>query len=191
MAVDRPRLEAAVREMLAAAGEDPTREGLLDTPRRVATMYEELLCGINDDPGKHLSVTFTTTYDEIVMVKDIAFASLCEHHILPFTGKIHVAYIPGLDGRITGLSKLVRLVNGFARRLQVQERLTAQIADCMESVLAPRGVLVVIEAEHLCMSMRGVRIAGTTTITSAVRGLFRDQPATRSEALGLLRGSNS
>lgn len=188
MAVERARLEAAIRELLAAVGEDPEREGLLGTPARVAAMYEELFSGLGTDPGEHVSVTFAAEHDEMVMVRDISFSSLCEHHLVPFVGKAHVAYIPNTDGRITGLSKLVRLVDGFARRPQVQEKLTAQVADTLESVLAPRGVLVVIEAEHLCMSMRGVKRPGTTTITSAVRGLFRDQVATRAEAMGLLRG---
>jgi len=188
VSVDVPRVQQLVAELLAAIGEDPDREGLRDTPRRVAAMYEELFAGHSDDPDKHLTVTFAAEHDEIVMVRDIPFASLCEHHMVPFMGKAHVAYIPGDDGRITGLSKLARLVDVYARRLQVQERMTTQIADTIERVLEPRGVLVVVEAEHLCMSMRGVRKPGTLTITSAVRGLFRDDPRTRSEAMQFVHG---
>jgi len=169
-------------------GEDPGREGLLATPRRVAAMYEELFAGMDDDPERHLTVTFAADHDEMVMVRDIPFASLCEHHMVPFIGKVHVGYIPGEDGRVTGLSKLARLVDVYARRLQVQERMTTQIADTMEKVLLPRGVLVVVEAEHLCMSMRGVKKPGTLTITSAVRGLFRDDPRTRAEAMQYVHG---
>jgi GTP cyclohydrolase I len=188
MAVDVERVRAAVAEILDAIGEDPGRDGLRDTPRRVAAMYEELFSGLHDDPTRHLEVTFAAEHDEMVMVRDIPFASLCEHHLVPFLGRAHVAYIPAEDGRITGLSKLARLVDGFARRLQVQERMTTEIADALELVLQPRGVLVVIEAEHLCMSMRGVKKPGTTTITSSVRGLFRSDQATRAEAMGFIRG---
>jgi GTP cyclohydrolase IA len=188
MAVDVERVRAAVAEILDAIGEDPDRDGLKDTPRRVAAMYEELFSGLHDDPARHLEVTFAAEHDEMVMVRDIPFASLCEHHLVPFLGRAHVAYIPAEDGRITGLSKLARLVDGFARRLQVQERMTTEIADAIELVLQPRGVLVVIEAEHLCMSMRGVKKPGTTTITSSVRGLFRSDQATRAEAMGFIRG---
>jgi GTP cyclohydrolase IA len=188
MAVDVERVRAAVAEILDAIGEDPERDGLRDTPRRVAAMYEELFSGLHDDPTRHLEVTFAAEHDEMVMVRDIPFASLCEHHLVPFLGRAHVAYIPAEDGRITGLSKLARLVDGFARRLQVQERMTTEIADAIEGVLQPRGVLVVIEAEHLCMSMRGVKKPGTTTITSSVRGLFRSDQATRAEAMGFIRG---
>ena len=188
MSVDEERVQQLVGELLEAIGEDPDREGLRDTPRRVAAMYRELFAGHEGDPGAHLIVTFAAEHDEMVMVRDIPFASLCEHHMIPFVGKAHVAYIPGDDGRITGLSKLARLVDHFARRLQVQERMTTQIADCMEEVLEPRGVLVVVEAEHLCMSMRGVKKPGTLTITSAVRGLFRDDPRTRAEALQFVHG---
>jgi GTP cyclohydrolase I len=188
MTVDRARVEGLVAELLAAIGEDPGRDGLQATPGRVARMYEELFAGRDEDPGRHLTVTFAAEHDEMVMVRDIPFASLCEHHLVPFIGRAHVAYIPGDDGRITGLSKLARLVEAYARRLQVQERLTAQIADTMERVLAPRGVLVVVEAEHLCMAMRGVRKPGTTTITSAVRGLFRDDHRTRAEAMQFVHG---
>jgi GTP cyclohydrolase I len=186
--VDVERVEGLVAELLAAIGEDPARDGLQATPGRVARMYQELFSGVDEDPGRHLTVTFAAEHDEMVMVRDIPFASLCEHHLVPFIGRAHVAYIPGADGRITGLSKLARLVEAYARRLQVQERLTAQIADTMERVLAPRGVLVVVEAEHLCMAMRGVRKPGTTTITSAVRGLFRDDQRTRAEAMEFIRG---
>ncbi len=188
MPVDIPRAEQAVAELLAAIGEDPQREGLRDTPRRVAAMYEELFSGLVDDPSRHLTVTFAAEHDEMVMVRDIPFASLCEHHLVPFIGRAHVAYIPASDGRITGLSKLARLVDGFARRLQVQERMTTQIADAVERTLAPRGVLVVVEAEHLCMSMRGVKKPGTLTVTSAVRGLFRSDPSTRAEAMQFVHG---
>lgn len=172
--------------MLLAIGEDPDRDGLERTPARVADMYAEIFAGLTDDPGVHLGVTFAADHDEMVMVRDIDLVSMCEHHLAPFVGKAHVAYIPSDDGRITGLSKLARLVDGFARRPQVQERLTTQIADTLERVLKPRGVLVVIEAEHQCMSMRGVRKPGATTVTSAVRGLFRDNPATRAEAMAFI-----
>jgi GTP cyclohydrolase I len=188
VAVDVERVRLAVAEILSAIGEDPERDGLVDTPRRVAAMYEELFSGLADDPARHVAITFAEGHDEMVMVRDIPFASLCEHHLVPFLGKAHVAYIPGEDGRITGLSKLARLVDGYARRLQVQERMTTQIADAIESVLAPRGVLVVLEAEHLCMSMRGVKKPGTVTVTSAVRGLFRSDVATRAEAMQFVRG---
>jgi GTP cyclohydrolase I len=177
------RIEAAVREILAAIGEDPARDGLVDTPARVARMYEEIFSGLRETPDLHLAVTFEANHDEMVMVRDIPFASACEHHLVPFIGRAHVAYIPNDEGHITGLSKLARLVDAYARRPQVQERLTAQIADEIERTLDPRGVLVVIEAEHLCMSMRGVRKPGATTVTSAVRGLFRDSTATRFEAM--------
>jgi GTP cyclohydrolase IA len=184
--VDLDRIELAVREILLAIGEDPDRDGLLDTPKRVARMYEEIFSGLREDPGSHLSVMFEADHDEMVMVRDIPIYSVCEHHLLPWFGMAHVAYIPNDDGRITGLSKLARLVDGFSRRPQVQERLTTQVADCVEGVLAPRGVLVVVEAEHMCMSMRGVRKPGTTTVTSAVRGLMRDSPAARSEAMSFI-----
>jgi GTP cyclohydrolase I len=186
--VDRPRVERLVAELLEAIGEDPQREGLHATPRRVAAMYEELFSGLEDDPESYLTVTFAADHDEMVMVRDIPFASLCEHHMVPFIGKVHVGYIPNEDGRVTGLSKMARLVDVYARRLQVQERMTTQIADTMEKVLGPRGVLVVVEAEHLCISMRGVKKPGTLTITSAVRGLFRDDPRTRAEAMQYVHG---
>ena len=186
--VDLPRIEKAVREILEAIGEDPDRDGLQRTPERVARMYAEIFGGIDQDPSEELEVTFEAGHDEMVMVRDIPLYSACEHHLTPFIGKAHVAYIPNDDGRITGLSKLARLVDVYARRPQVQENLTTQIADTIERVLQPRGVLVVIEAEHLCMSMRGVRKPGTTTITSAVHGLFRSDPATRAEAMQLIHG---
>lgn len=186
MGVDLDRISAAVREILAAIGEDPDRDGLRDTPARVARMYAEVCAGLHESPGDHLATTFDAAHDEMVMVRDIAFSSICEHHLLPFLGKAHVAYIPGADGRITGLSKLARLVEGFSKRPQVQERLTSQVADELVARLSPRGVLVVIEAEHLCMSMRGVIKPGATTVTSAVRGVFREV-ATRAEAMSFLR----
>jgi GTP cyclohydrolase I len=185
--VDQPRIERAVREILEAIGEDPTRDGLLATPARVARMYAEICGGLHEDPDEHLQVTFDAGHDEMIMVRDIALYSICEHHLIPFLGKAHVAYIPGADGRITGLSKLARLVDSYARRPQVQERLTAQIADEIERTLGPRGVLVVVEAEHLCMSMRGVRKPGASTVTSSVRGLFRENVATRAEAMDFIR----
>ena len=184
--VDIDRLEKAVREILLAIGEDPDRDGLLRTPRRVAEMYAEVCSGLHEDPSQHLIVTFEANHDEMVLVRDIALYSLCEHHLAPFHGRAHVAYIPGDDGRITGLSKLARLVDGFAKRPQVQERLTTQIADAIVEVLQPRGAFVMIEAEHLCMSMRGVRKPGTLTLTSAVRGLFKDSAATRAEVMSLI-----
>jgi GTP cyclohydrolase I len=186
MSVDKARIEKAVREILEAIGEDPDRDGLVRTPLRIAEMYEEIFSGLHDDPSRHLTVTFEADHDEMVMVRDIAVTSLCEHHLVPFSGRAHVAYIPGADGRITGLSKIARLVDGFARRPQVQERLTTQIADALQSVLNPDGVFVVIEAEHMCMSMRGVKKPGSLTITSAVRGLFKTNAATRAEAMSLI-----
>jgi len=181
--VDRDRVEGLIRELLDAIGEDPQRPGLLETPRRVADMYAELFEGFDSDPGDHLRVTFEEGHDEMVMVRDIPFTSLCEHHLVPFTGLAHVAYLPGEEGRITGLSKMARLVEGYARRLQVQERMTTQIVEAMERVMQPRGSIVVLEAEHFCMSMRGVKKAGSTTVTSAVRGVFRNDAAYRAEAL--------
>ena len=186
--MDLPRIEKAVREILEAIGEDPDRDGLKDTPIRVARAYAEIASGLHEDPAGHLTVTFESSHDEMVMVRDIPLYSLCEHHLLPFTGTAHVAYIPGQDGRITGLSKIARLVEGYSRRPQVQEQLTVQIADAMERTLEPRGVMVIIEAEHLCMSMRGVQKAGSTTVTSAVRGLFRQNISTRQEAMRFVTG---
>ncbi|WP_456696999.1 GTP cyclohydrolase I FolE [Aeromicrobium sp. P5_D10] len=187
MTVDRPRAEAAIRELLFAVGEDPDREGLRDTPQRVAKSYEELLAGLDQDPDDVLTAVFEVGHDELVLVKDIELWSMCEHHLVPFFGKAHVGYIPTEGGRVTGLSKLARLVDVFARRPQVQERLTTQIADALVTHLEPRGAIVVLEAEHLCMAMRGVRKGGAKTITSAVRGQLRD-PATRAEAMGLITG---
>ncbi len=184
--VDRERIARAVREILEAVGEDPDRDGLVRTPARVAEMYAEVLSGLHEDPAAHLAVTFEANHDEMVMVKDIPIYSLCEHHLVPFHGQAHVAYIPGKDGRITGLSKLARLCDGYARRPQVQERLTTQVADALVEALEPRGVLVVMEAEHLCMGMRGVRKPGSITVTSAVRGIFKENASTRAEAMGLI-----
>ena len=186
--VDQPRVAAAVRELLLAVGEDPDRPGLRDTPARVARAYTEMFAGLWQEPGEILATTFDEDHDELVLVKDIPMYSICEHHLVPFHGVAHVGYIPGVDGRVTGLSKLARLVEVYARRPQVQERMTSQIADALFKVLEPRGVLVVIEAEHLCMAMRGVRKPGATTVTSAVRGIFRENPATRSEAMSLVLG---
>jgi GTP cyclohydrolase IA len=185
--VARKRIEAAVREILEAIGEDPDRDGLVRTPERIARMYvDEIFTGLNEDPARHLTVTFEAEHDEMVMVRDIAVHSVCEHHLVPFAGKAHVAYIPGPDGRITGLSKIARLVDGFAKRPQVQERLTTQIADALVDKLNPTGALVMIEAEHFCMSMRGVQKPGSLTVTSAVRGLFKTNAATRAEAMSLI-----
>lgn len=175
---------------MAAIGEDPGRDGLVETPARVARMYAEVFSGLAEDPTRHLSVTFEAHHDEMVMVKDIPVYSMCEHHLLPWHGLAHVAYIPNADGRITGLSKLARLVEGYARRPQVQERLTSQVADAVEATLAPAAVLVVVEAEHMCMSMRGVRKPGSRTVTSAVRGLFRRNAASRSEAMSFINHSS-
>ena len=185
--VAKKRIEHAVREILEAIGEDPDRDGLRRTPERIAKMYiDEIFTGLRENPAHHLTVTFEADHDEMVMVRDIAVHSVCEHHLVPFAGKAHVAYIPGNDGRITGLSKIARLVDGFAKRPQVQERLTTQIADALVAELKPNGVLVMIEAEHFCMSMRGVKKPGSLTITSAVRGLFKTNAATRAEAMSLI-----
>ena len=184
--IDTARIEKAVREILVAIGEDPDRDGLQRTPERMASMYAEIFGGLHENPADHLSVTFEAEHDEMVMVRDISLLSSCEHHLVPFAGKAHVAYIPGPDGRITGISKIARLVDGFARRPQVQERLTTQIADALVEVLKPEGVLVMIEAEHFCMSMRGVKKPGALTVTSAVRGIFKSNPATRAEAMSLI-----
>ena len=187
MTVDLPRVEAAVREILVAIGEDPDRDGLRDTPARVARSYAEIFAGIGTDAADVLGTTFDIAHDEMVLVKDIELVSTCEHHLLPFTGVAHVGYIPSVNGRVTGLSKLARLVDVYARRLQVQERLTTQIADALVDHLDARGVIVVVEAEHTCMTMRGVRKPGSRTVTSAVRGLLR-HPATRAEAMSLIIG---
>jgi GTP cyclohydrolase IA len=182
------RAEAAVRELLLAVGEDPDRDGLKATPGRVARAYEEIFAGLFTDPDEVLQTTFDENHDELVLVKDIALYSTCEHHLVPFHGSAAVGYIPGEDGRITGLSKLARVVDLYARRPQVQERLTSQIADAVMRRLEPRGVIVVVEAEHLCMAMRGVRKPGAMTTTSAVRGIFKADPRTRAEALSLILG---
>jgi GTP cyclohydrolase IA len=186
-AFDGPRLERAVREILLAIGENPERDGLLETPARVARAYAEMFAGLRQDPSGVLATTFDLGHDEMVLVKDIEVFSCCEHHLVPFHGKAHVGYIPSEDGRITGLSKLARLVDVYARRPQVQERLTSQVADALVEHLEPRGVIVVMECEHLCMSMRGVRKAGAKTTTSAVRGQLRD-PTSRAEAVSLIVG---
>ena len=184
--IDQERIAAAVREILFAIGEDPDRDGLLDTPNRVARMYAEICAGLHQEPSEHLATMFEADHDEMVMVRDIPMYSLCEHHLIPFIGKAHVAYIPNRSGNVIGLSKVARLVDGFAKRPQVQERLTRQVADALEEHLQPRGVLVVMEAEHLCMSMRGVRKAGSSTVTSSVTGIFRANVATRAEAMRFL-----
>ena len=181
--VDLDRIEAAVAEILVALGEDPSRDGLQETPARVARMYAEVCSGLHEDPADHLIRTFDLEHDEMVMVRDIPVYSLCAHHLLPFFGVAHVAYIPQKGGMITGLSKLARLVDGFSRRLQIQERLTSQVASAIQHTLEPQGTLVVIEAEHLCMSMRGVQKPGAVTVTSAVHGVFRDEVSTRLEAM--------
>jgi GTP cyclohydrolase IA len=185
---DPLRVEAAVRDLLEAIGEDPDREGLRDTPARVARSYAELVAGLHQTPDDVLTTTFDLGHDEVVIVKDIEVNSLCEHHLVPFHGVAHVGYIPNENGRITGLSKLARLVDLYARRPQVQERMTTQVADALVERLEPRGVIVVVECEHLCMSIRGVRKPGAKTVTSAVRGLFRDSASTRAEAMSLILG---
>lgn len=184
--VDLPRLKAAVSEMLAAIGEDPAREGLEDTPRRIAEMYAEVFSGMHSDPREHLSVGFEVAHDEMVLLRDIPFYSMCEHHFLPFLGHAHVGYIP--EGRVVGISKLARVVEGYARRPQIQEQLTSQIAEAIMETLEPDGVAVVIEAEHLCMTMRGVRKPGSRMMTSAMRGQFKRSSVTRSEFLALVHG---
>lgn len=183
---DQPRAEAAIRELLLAVGEDPDRHGLEDTPARVARAFREIFAGLYTNPDTVLDTTFDEQHDELVLVKQIPMYSTCEHHLVSFHGVAHVGYIPGVDGRVTGLSKLARLVDLYAKRPQVQERLTAQIADAMVRKLKPRGVIVVVEAEHLCMVMRGVRKPGAVTTTSAVRGLFKTNDASRAEALDLI-----
>ena len=183
---DQARAEAAVRELLIAVGEDPDREGLLDTPARVARSYREIFAGLYTDPDDVLTTMFDEQHDELVLVKDIPMYSTCEHHLVSFHGVAHVGYIPGVDGRVTGLSKLARVVDLYAKRPQVQERLTAQIADALMRKLSPRGAIVVIEAEHLCMAMRGIRKPGAATTTSAVRGQFKTDKASRAEALDLI-----
>src|SRR3954454_10745338 len=186
--VDQARVAAAVRELLLAVGEDPDRPGLKETPDRVARAYAETFGGLGQDPFDVLATTFDEDHDELVLVKDIPMYSTCEHHLVPFHGVAHVGYIPGDDGRVTGLSKLARLVEVYARRPQVQERMTSQIADALSDLLKPRGVLVVIEAEHLCMAMRGIRKPGWPTVPSAVRGILRETPAPRGQAVSLVLG---
>ncbi len=183
-AVDLPRIERAVREILAAVGEDPNREGLLETPGRVARMYAELFSGLHSEPARHLQKVFTEDYDELVLVRDITFNSMCEHHLLPFIGKAHVGYLP--NGKIAGLSKLARVVEEVSRRPQVQERMTHTIADLLHKELDAKGVVVVLEAEHSCMSIRGVKKPGSITITSAVRGLFLTNQSSRAEVMSLI-----
>lgn len=184
-AVDRPRIERAVREILEAIGEDPDREGLRDTPKRVAKAYAEFFAGLHQSPDQVLGTTFDIAHEELVLVKDIPFYSTCEHHLVPFHGSAHIGYIPSHEGRVTGLSKLARLVELYARRPQVQERLTTQVVEALMEHLNPKGAVVVVEAEHMCMSMRGVRKPGAKTVTSAVRGQLRD-PSTRAEAMSLI-----
>lgn len=182
--MDLHRIEKAVREILAAVGEDPDREGLRQTPMRVAKMYQELLCGLHEDPAEHLATSFTEQYDELVVLRDISFNSMCEHHLMPFEGKAHVAYLP--DGQVVGISKLARVVDGFAHRPQVQERLTSQIADLLMEKLQAKGVAVVLEATHACMTCRGIKKAGSIMVTSAVRGRCKSDARTRSEVMSLL-----
>jgi len=185
--VDLPRIEKAVREILSAVGEDPDREGLRETPARVARMYAELFSGLRAEPGRHLKKTFNEGYDELVLVRDITFCSMCEHHLLPFLGKAHIGYLP--RGKVAGLSKLARIVEEISHKPQVQERMTHQIADLMQTELDAKGVIVVLEAEHTCMSIRGIKKPGAVTITSAVRGLFKTNESSRAEAMALIRGS--
>ncbi|MCR9293895.1 MAG: GTP cyclohydrolase I FolE [bacterium] len=187
--VDQIRIENAVREILAAVGEDPDREGLLETPARVARMYKEMFSGLHKDPAVHLRKVFTENYDEVVLIKDIDFCSMCEHHLLPFTGKAHVGYLP--DGKVVGLSKLARVVEDVARRPQVQERMTEEIANLIETELNARGVAVVLEASHSCMTIRGIRKPGSSCMTSAMRGVFRENLSSRAEILGLIVGRQS
>lgn len=183
---DVEKIEEAVKMILEAIGEDPEREGLLDTPKRVARMYQEVFAGLHDDPSRHLNVQFSENHEEMIIVKDIPLYSMCEHHLIPFYGKVHVAYIPR-KGKVTGLSKIARVVEGFAKRPQLQERLTGQIADSIMAVLNARGALVVVEAEHMCMTMRGVKKPGSMTLTSAVRGIFQTDGSTRAEGFALIR----
>jgi GTP cyclohydrolase I len=182
--VDAPRIEAAVREILLAVGEDPQREGLLNTPSRVARAYAEMFAGLHENPREHLRTVFSADYDEVVLLRDIPFASMCEHHLLPFQGRAHVAYLP--KGRVVGLSKLARLVEGYARRPQIQEQMTKQICEALMEELAPQGAAVVVEATHSCMTLRGVKKTGSTMITSCLLGVFRSDARTRSEVLALI-----
>lgn len=187
--VDLPRIQRAVREILAAVGENPDRDGLLDTPGRVARMYAELFVGLHTDPGRHLKRVFTEQYDELVLVRDISFNSMCEHHLLPFIGTAHVGYLP--RGKVVGLSKLARVVEEISHRPQVQERMTHQIADLLQQELDPKGVVVVIEAAHSCMTIRGIRKPGSLTITSAVRGLFKTNQSSRAEVMAFIQGKRT
>ncbi len=184
--MDKEKIKRAVHMLLEAVGENPQREGLIGTPRRVASMYEEFLSGINKDAGEVLKTVIGEEHNEMVIVKDIPLFSICEHHLLPFSGKAHVAYIPQ-GSNVTGISKLVRVIDTYSRRLQIQERLTTQIADTIQKVLHPKGVLVIIEAEHMCITLRGVKKPGAVTVTSAVRGIFETNPATRAEATALIK----
>lgn len=183
--MDKKKIEKAIRLILSAIGEDLNREGLKDTPARIARMYEEIFSGLSKDPKKELNVFYSKDHDEIILLKDIPFYSICEHHFLPFSGKAHVAYLPN-EGRLTGLSKLARVIEVISKRPQMQERLTTEIADAIMSALKPKGVLVIIHAEHLCLTMRGIKKQGSVMITSAVRGIFKTNPATRQEALSLI-----
>ena len=185
--VDLPRIEAAVKEILAAVGEDPEREGLIETPGRVARMYAEMFGGLHPAPTEHTKKFFPEEYDEVVLVRDISFCSMCEHHLLPFIGKAHIGYMP--DGKVIGLSKLARVVEGFARRPQVQERMTQQVANLLVEELGAKGVAVVLEASHSCMSIRGVRKPGSITVTSAMKGIFRSNLSSRSEMMQLIYGN--
>ena len=185
--MDKKLIEQGINLILKGIGEDPSRQGLIGTPRRVAEMYEELFSGIGKDPSKELQPLFDEKHDEMIIVKDIPFYSVCEHHMIPFVGKAHIAYVPNKSGKIVGLSKLTRVLDVVSRRLQVQERLTTQVADIIMENLKPRGTMVIIEAEHFCMSIRGVKKPNTITITSAVRGLFRENPASRAEAMSLIK----
>ena len=187
--VDHAKIERAVRDILAAVGEDPDREGLLETPARVARMYQEMFSGLSRDPRIHMQKVFTENYDEVVLIKDIHFCSMCEHHLLPFTGRAHVDYLP--NGKVVGLSKLARVVEDFARRPQVQERMTEQIANVVESELDARGVAVVLEASHSCMTLRGIRKPGSLCMTSSMRGIFRENLSSRAEILGLIVGAKA
>ena len=189
MAIDLEKIERAVKDILEAIGEDPEREGLIETPRRAAKFYEEAFAGMNTDPSDNLSVLFSENHEEMVIIKDIPLYSMCEHHLLPFYGQVHIAYIPR-NGKVAGLSKLARVADDFAKRPQLQERLTSQIADTIKKKLNAQGVLVVIEAEHMCMTIRGIRKPGSKTVTSAVRGLFQTSAATRAEGFALLMGKN-
>ncbi|KUP06580.1 GTP cyclohydrolase [Bacillus coahuilensis p1.1.43] len=184
--VNREQIEQAVRLIIEAVGEDPNREGLVDTPKRVAKMYEEVFSGLNEDPKEHFETVFSEEHEELVLVKDIPFYSMCEHHLVPFFGKAHVAYIPK-DGRVTGLSKLARAVEVIAKRPQLQERITATVADSIMEKLLPHGAMVMVEAEHMCMTMRGVKKPGASTITTAVRGVFADDPTKRAEIFALIK----